>query len=437
MRCSWLSPPVTTLSSSRPPERFWNVPAICAARNGEISPGPERDQELQPLRDAAEHRGGDPGVLAPRAGRGERGLEAELLGAAGDLPEVGDGGRAGRTAPAGDAVPAADDVPAVAAVGGQEPVEGQLGHLSHNCPWLGGREPSTAHRPRCWTFQAAGSCRVWVRALRQCRSRFEPRGAERVPATSNSRLPACSGGRGRGRARRGDGEARRAGRGSPVRCGVRGVDRRGRLAQQRLGRPDREFEFAERVHDERVLGRALDAGVRVGPADVADEARPPRSRRRGRCRRRWPRAAPGRTRRRSAGPSKVTAYGVINSSGTATSVRITLPLAVVRWPEPVPVVDDLDAGRVPFDPGDVQRAVDAEVRQHRDPVGEQRAGGVELASVQPPAAGAVRRSAWCGCRGRAWCPPRTARCRTACRPAPRRTGAPAAPACPCNRSWLT
>src|SRR3954451_23944839 len=39
MRCSWLSPPVTTLRSSRPPERFWKVPAICAARNGEVKPG--------------------------------------------------------------------------------------------------------------------------------------------------------------------------------------------------------------------------------------------------------------------------------------------------------------------------------------------------------------------------------------------------------------
>ena len=38
-RCSWLSPPVTTLSSSRPPVRNWKVPAICAARVGEVSPG--------------------------------------------------------------------------------------------------------------------------------------------------------------------------------------------------------------------------------------------------------------------------------------------------------------------------------------------------------------------------------------------------------------
>ena len=38
------------------------------------------------------------------------------------------------------------------------------------------------------TFQAAGSCRVWVRALRQWRSRLSESRAERVPDTSKSRL---------------------------------------------------------------------------------------------------------------------------------------------------------------------------------------------------------------------------------------------------------
>ena len=74
---------------------------------------------------SVEHRGGQPGVLAPGAGRGERADEAELLGGAGDLAEVVDGGRAGAAGRADrHAVPAADDVAAVA-VGGQEPVEGQ------------------------------------------------------------------------------------------------------------------------------------------------------------------------------------------------------------------------------------------------------------------------------------------------------------------------
>ena len=44
---------------------------------------------------------------------------------------------------------------------------------------------------------------------------------------------------------------------------------------------------------------------------------------------------------------------------------------------------------VPVHPGDVQRAVRAEVREHRDPVGQQRAGGVKLATVEPPTARAV------------------------------------------------
>ena len=69
----------------------------------------------------------------------QRGLEAELLGAAGDLAEVGHA--AGRPDGAGvDAVAAADDLAAVAAVGGQEPVELQRGGQSFrrppSTPWL-------------------------------------------------------------------------------------------------------------------------------------------------------------------------------------------------------------------------------------------------------------------------------------------------------------
>ena len=87
--------------------------------------GAERDQELQPLGDLGEHCRRQPGVLTPGAGRGERGLEAELFGTAGDLAQVGQARRADRARRAGrDAVPAADDVAAVA-VGRQEPVEAQ------------------------------------------------------------------------------------------------------------------------------------------------------------------------------------------------------------------------------------------------------------------------------------------------------------------------
>lgn len=38
-RCSWLSPPVTTLRSSRPPLWRWKVDAIWAASVGETKPG--------------------------------------------------------------------------------------------------------------------------------------------------------------------------------------------------------------------------------------------------------------------------------------------------------------------------------------------------------------------------------------------------------------
>jgi len=63
-------------------------------------------------------------------------------------------------------------------------------------PWRGGRTPSSVQRPRWWYFHRTGSCRVWVRALRQCRSRPREAAADRVPLTSKMPLvrarAACS-----------------------------------------------------------------------------------------------------------------------------------------------------------------------------------------------------------------------------------------------------
>ena len=56
--------------------------------------GPERDQELQPLGLPDQRGGGQPGVLAPGAGRGEHASKPELLGGPGDLAEVVDARRA-------------------------------------------------------------------------------------------------------------------------------------------------------------------------------------------------------------------------------------------------------------------------------------------------------------------------------------------------------
>ncbi|CAM5328289.1 hypothetical protein SRIMM317S_01586 [Streptomyces rimosus subsp. rimosus] len=93
---------------------------------GRDDAGPEGDQEFQALGLPGEHRRGEPGVLAPGAGRGQRALEAELFGGAGDLGEVAEGGGALAARRAGgQAVAAADDVPAVA-VGRQEPVKVRL-----------------------------------------------------------------------------------------------------------------------------------------------------------------------------------------------------------------------------------------------------------------------------------------------------------------------
>ena len=57
-------------------------------RRGE--PGPERDQEPEPLGHLRQRRGHHPRVLAPAAGRRQRGIEAELLGGPGDLTDVAD-----------------------------------------------------------------------------------------------------------------------------------------------------------------------------------------------------------------------------------------------------------------------------------------------------------------------------------------------------------
>ena len=127
-RCSRSSPPVTTLSSSRPPETRWKVAAICAASVGEVKPGTEGDEEAEALGDLAERRRHHPGVLAPAAGRRQRGVEAELLGRARDLSQVADVRRAVVAGVADPAAAYADgvaeaEIGARVAVGGQEPVQ--------------------------------------------------------------------------------------------------------------------------------------------------------------------------------------------------------------------------------------------------------------------------------------------------------------------------
>ena len=101
-------------------------------------PGPERDEELQPLRLADQRRGHQPRVLAVRPGGGEHAREAVALRGLRDLGQVADvrrpdrgrrrvRGRVRRGQPVRadrHAVPAADDRAAVTG-GRQEPVEGQ------------------------------------------------------------------------------------------------------------------------------------------------------------------------------------------------------------------------------------------------------------------------------------------------------------------------
>ncbi len=107
-------------------------------QGGGVEAGAERYEELQSLRDAAEHCGGQPGILAERAGRRQRADEPQLFGGTGDLAEVGDG----RLSSTGDRalcrpVTTTDDVPAVAG-GGEEPVERDAARaVSQATPWPG------------------------------------------------------------------------------------------------------------------------------------------------------------------------------------------------------------------------------------------------------------------------------------------------------------
>ena len=51
-------------------------------------PGPERDEELQPLGLGEQRRRGQPGVLTPGSGRREHPFVAEPIGGAGDLGQI-------------------------------------------------------------------------------------------------------------------------------------------------------------------------------------------------------------------------------------------------------------------------------------------------------------------------------------------------------------
>ncbi len=331
-------------------------------RRGEA--GPERDEELEPLRERGEHRRGEPRVLAPRAGRGQRGLEAELLGAAGDLPEVGHA-----RGPAGvavlDAVAAADDLAAVAAVGGQEPVE--LQWLSH------GRECGVELSELSVVGRRGAVDDVAAEVLDLPRRRVVqgvgarvapvPVEVERVEGRAGAGRPRRAGWRRRPRpwstdARtRGDGEA-----GAP-----RPSPRSGRRRRRRRpGRPRRSSASAARTATSiwpsawTTSGSSaapVDPGVGVGPATRC--ARTSAASRR--AARAMPdvdarRAGAGRTRRRSAGPRRSGGNGVIRSSATSTSTSSHRAAGGGALAHAVPVVDDRDAGRVALDPGDVQRA---------------------------------------------------------------------------------
>ncbi len=437
---------MTTLSSSRPSLRFWKVPAICAARNGATRPGRKATRNFSRSRGLAQHRGGQPGVLAPRAGRRQGGLEAVVLGGAGDLGEVGD--VAGRPEWPG-AIPwpppttcrpspplvgrnqwKVSDTMFSRSVDRQVPASAEAGRGLRR----GGCRRSRSDRG-AGPSSAAGSCRVWVRALRQCRSRTRDASEERVPHTSNSRLPASTdavvdAARAAATARL----ARAAGRLVEVVVGA--VDRPPGLAEERLGAADLELELAERVHHQGILGRALDLGVRVGTALRGHEL--------------------GRVRERRAGDADVDRG--MQQLGERAERLGPLEREVVRrdqvaW-HPDLVEPHRPARRRPLP--DAVPVVDHRRRRVRCARPTPRRAGRRRRDEQAPGSSARRvlrcSSPWCRPaptrwrgpnrsggrsdagssrgRGRACCGSLTARCRTWRRRAPRRRAAPSERRCP-------
>src|ERR1700722_1238421 len=101
---------------------------LMSGEGGRVEAGTERDQEPEPLRHLAERGAHHPAVLAPAACGHQRRVEPELLGGAGDLPDVSDVGRALARFALDPAAGGTDGVAQAeigtgVAVGRQEPVE--------------------------------------------------------------------------------------------------------------------------------------------------------------------------------------------------------------------------------------------------------------------------------------------------------------------------
>ena len=165
------------------------------------------------------------------------------------------------------------------------------------------------------------------------------------------------------------------------------------LGDQRLGAADLELHLSEGLHHRGVVGVPLDPGVGVGPALRGHEL--------------------PRLGQRGAGDAGVDRR-VQHLGERAVRLRAGLEGQVVRrdprrvdvdvdelhaaagrgaLAHPVPIVDDGDdgdAGCGALDPRDVHRPVGAEVGEHRDPVGEQRARAVALLAVQHPVLAVAR-----------------------------------------------
>ena len=163
--------------------------------------------------------------------------------------------------------------------------------------------PLRTYRPMCCTFQRAGSCSVWVRALRQCRWRLSWSRLERVPPSSNT-APATSTATGVDVRLAAATATDAAPADSSVRSVARLVHRKARGDEQGLGRAHLDGQLADALDQQGVLGRGLDAALEPGPGAAAHEGRPPRPARPRRCRRRSRRAATGRARRAAADPGR-------------------------------------------------------------------------------------------------------------------------------------
>ena len=173
------SPPASTT-----PWSAWSAPAWPSAAVLDRGQGAQRWAATQPLKAAGvelfENKAGHRGAQgAPQADGDRRPADHRRqlqLHRARDHPQRREHRRAGR--PGGDRpgrrgrpAPSSPRTRSPRSTGSSPTWAGRSSYRAQSWPWLGGSTPASSQAARWWYFQSTGSWTLWVRALRQCRSR--------------------------------------------------------------------------------------------------------------------------------------------------------------------------------------------------------------------------------------------------------------------------